>query len=118
MTPRRHPGLGVFRASRPLTVGLFLTLLLVAVVERRLADVHYTVHSLGTLDVGFYDEAIEGDEVALRLVALDDASPPFVAAPASPLARLCPALVCAEIAPRPIESPAPRGPPPGSSALV
>ena len=93
-------------------VWLFVALLLVAAGERRLADVHYNLHFLGTASAGLDDDdPLEGDEVALRLVALHNAQPPVVAAPAAPVAPFCPTLVAAAIPQRFSESPTPRGPP-------
>lgn len=117
MTPCRYTGLGVLWAYRRAGVWLFLALLVIMVGERRLGDLHYMLYSLGSLELGFYADAIDGDEVTLRLVAVDDASPPTAPAPASPLVRAGAPLICADIPPRSIESPAPRGPPAPSSAL-
>jgi hypothetical protein len=117
MTPCHHTGPGVSGAFRRTGVWLLLALLLVAAGERRLADIHYNLYFLSLGDGGLDDDdSINGDEVALRLVALDDAQLPAVVAPASPLVPLCAALVCTSIAQRSIESPAPRGPPAASSA--
>jgi hypothetical protein len=107
---------GWLRRLRRAAAWTFLVLLLLAGGERRLADLEYTFHLLGS-EARLFDEAIDGDEVALRLVAVDDASPPVVAVPASPLVPVHSTPRPADVSPRLIETPSPRGPPPHSSAL-
>jgi hypothetical protein len=96
---------------------LFVTLLLLAAGERRVADGHYILHLLTVSDVGVYDETIDGDEVTLRLMAMADASAPLVIAPA-PLLSVSISAHLERLGRCSIDAPAPRGPPAASSAIA
>jgi hypothetical protein len=118
MTEWRRPSLGLFWTSRRAGAWLFVTLLLVAGGERRVADVAYTLHLFTDSDVGVYDETVAGDEVTLRLMAMADASAPLVVAPASPLLAVCTSALPERTGRCSIDAPAPRGPPAASSAIA
>ena len=90
-------------------VWFFLLLMLLVAAERRLSEAHF---NLRTWTVGFESaDALDGDEIRVRLIALNDDKPPslFVAGH----------VIIAEVVhaspPRfdcvPLGRPAPRGPP-------
>ena len=90
-------------------VWFFLLLMLLVAGERRLAEAHFNLRSWS---VGFESaDALDGDEIRVRLIALNDDTPPslFVAG------RVLVAHVVHASPPRldrvPLGRPAPRGPP-------
>lgn len=63
------------QAVRHVSAWLFVALALAVCGERRLADDHYNRYSLTRTGVGIASaETLDGDEVALRLIATDDAN--------------------------------------------
>jgi len=63
---------GVWRPRLGLIATLFVSLLLVAVAERRLAELHFTVVGTAEFENG---EQPEGDQIAKRLIIVDDGAP-------------------------------------------
>ena len=97
------------RRHGPGGVWFFLLLMLLVAGERRLAEAHF---NLRTWTVGVESaDALDGDEIRLRLIALNDDKPPslFVAG------RVVVAEIVHASPPRldcvPLGHPAPRGPP-------
>jgi hypothetical protein len=89
---------------------LFVLLLLLVAVERRLAEAHFNLRSSA---VGLESQdVLDGDEIRVRLVVLNDDHPPVL-----PAVSTTPAIdVVPVVSPRPdciaLGRPAPRGPPP------
>ena len=104
-----HTALGAFRRCRLVGTGVFVLLLLLVAGERRLAEVHFNLRSSQpTLE---HADALDGDEIRIRLIVLNDDQPPS-------LADVGRALVSAVVPVRtPLPSrvllgrPVPRGPP-------
>jgi hypothetical protein len=97
-----------FRRYRAVGTGFFVLLLLVVMVERRLADGHFNLRTAPTAIES--DDVLDGDEIRVRLIVLNDETPP----------TLPPASRALGIALRPFAEdsespalgvPAPRGPP-------
>ena len=64
------------RAHRVAGIWLFVSLLCLAAAERRLSEVHF---NLRVAEVGFEDDdALDGDEIRIRLVALNDEQLPML----------------------------------------
>jgi hypothetical protein len=101
--------LGAFRRCRVGGAGVFVVLLLLVAGERRLAEAHFNLRSSQpTLE---HADALDGDEIRVRLIVLNDDQPPS-------LADVGRALVSAVVPVRtPLPSPValgrpvPRGPP-------
>ena len=81
MSPCARAGLDTLRGSRRSLAWLFCGLLLVVCGERRLADYRYSLYNLTLHEIGIKSaESLDGNEVALRLLVADDASPAVLAA--------------------------------------
>ncbi len=66
------------RRYRPAGVSLFVLLVLLVGAERRLAEAHF---NLRTADPGFESsDALDGDEIRIRLIVLNDKRPPTLPA--------------------------------------
>jgi hypothetical protein len=100
---------GAFRRHARAGTWLFVALLALVAVERRLSEIHYNLRSS---EVGLESQdSLDGDEIRVRLVVLNDDSPPAV-----PAVTAAAATDVAPVAsPRPdcvaLGRPAPRGPP-------
>jgi len=102
------------RAHRVAGIWLFVGLLCLASAERRLSEVHFNLRVAG---VAFEnDDALDGDELRIRLVALNDEQLPVVLA-AGPAFELCPFVSAPSACGlRVLGLPSPRGPPASDSA--
>lgn len=119
MRPSGRAGVDTLHGLRPFCAWLFLGLVLVVCGERRLADQRYTLYNLARAEIGIKSaETLDGNEVALRLVAVDDARPSVLTTAPAPAAE--PLVVHAPRAPRSltVELPPLRAPPraPAASA--
>jgi hypothetical protein len=104
------------RAGRVAGVWLFVGLMLLVSAERRLAEAHFDLRAGGT---GFEsDEALDGDEIRVRLIALNDEAPPSIQ-PSAPVPALY-GLPPTPAAPssRALSSPGARAPPAVSSSIA
>lgn len=104
------------RASAAWGVAFFVGLLLLGAAERRLSEVHF---NLRTIEAGVdNDDALDGDEIRVRLIGLKDEQAPVLPRSGTVLQSR------ATTTPpeRPVDPvlgvPAPRGPPISSSALT
>ena len=97
------------RAFRTLGAFGFIAVLLLVAAERRLAEFHFNIR---TADVALEnDDALGGDEIRVRLVALNDEQLPELS-PARRSFEVCALATPSEICLRsPLGRPAPRGPP-------
>ena len=107
------PGLlAVLRAHTGLGVALFIGLLVLVAGERRLSEAHFNLRTAAT---GLEnDDALDSDEIRIRLLAVKDEQLPVLPRRGSAFQRcatLAPAGVTVDTAPG---VPAPRGPPPSS----
>jgi hypothetical protein len=116
MPPARSGTFSTLRRSRGGGIAFFIGLLLLMGGERRLAEIHF---NLRPAEVGLEsDDVLDGDEIRVRLVALNDDQQPtlfdcrrLAASHAVHAAvQRCPFLA--------LGRPAPRGPPVMSSALA
>jgi hypothetical protein len=102
------------RAGRAVGVWLFVVLMLVVSAERRLAEAHLDLRGGGTGIES--DEALDGDEIRVRLTALNDKIEPSIqrSAPVPALYGLVlmPAVPCS----RALSCPGARAPPAVSSS--
>ena len=97
------------RGTRRIGIPLFIALLFLAGAERRLAEIHLNLRASGPILES--DDTLDGDEVRVRLVALNDDKPPTILALVH---RFTPVRihVAATIAPAVVLGrPDPRGPP-------
>jgi hypothetical protein len=104
------------RAGRAVGVWLFVALMLLMSAERRLAEAHL---DLRAGDTGVEsDEALDGDEIRVRLIALNDNIQPAIqrSAPVPALygLTLTPAVPCS----RALSCPGARAPPAVSSSIA
>ena len=104
------------RGTRRIGIPLFVALLLLAGAERRLAEIHLNLRGGGpTLES---DDTLDGDEVRVRLVALNDDKAPTVLALVHRFTprrtHVTPAIPPAIVLGRPD----PRGPPAPSTPLA
>ncbi|MBM3220451.1 MAG: hypothetical protein FJZ38_17580 [Candidatus Rokubacteria bacterium] len=106
--------MGRYRRHRTSGVLLFVLLVLLVGVERHLAEAHL---NLRTVAVGLEsNDTLDGDELRVRLIVLNDDKPPRLpdVSSALPFERVHPiAQHCASLA---LGRPAPRGPPSLSAA--
>ena len=98
-------------------VWFFLLLMLLVAGERRLAEAHFNLRTWTT--VGFESaDALDGDEIRVRLIALNDDKPPSL----FDAGRVFAFEVVHATSPRvdrvPLGRPAPRGPPAVASAAA
>lgn len=101
--------LQAFRRHRPGGVWLFTLLLLVVAGERRLAEVHFNQRSVAPgLESA---DALDGDEIRLRLIVLNDDKPPSLPAVGGVLASAIVHASVPHVDAVPLGLPAPRGPP-------
>ena len=101
------------RDRRSVTAWLFVVLLLLVAGERRLADAHFNART-GQLGIE-NDDALDGDEIRVRLIGLNDDRPPTLWMQVG-VVRVAwhvdqPARPCLDLVGRP----APRAPPVASS---
>ena len=90
-------------------VGVFVLLLLLAGAERRLADAHF---NLRTAAPGLEShDTLDGDEIRVRLVVLNDDKAPVVADAFISLAREALYAIADHCSSSTLGRPAPRGPP-------
>jgi len=110
MTPSAAPGLLAFcRRRRALGVWLFVALLGLVAAERRLAETHFNVRAVGP---GFESSDLDGDEIRVRLVVLNDDNPPALPATRGRITFEAVHVVTQRLDFRAPGPPAPRGPPP------
>jgi hypothetical protein len=113
---RSVTALARYRRHRPLGTALFILLLFVVSTERRLADAHFNLRSAAPgLES---DDILDGDEIRVRLIVLNDDKPPRLPHVSSAIAREpVPAIAqcCDSVA---LGRPAPRGPPASSSSAA
>jgi hypothetical protein len=106
----RPPTLVWFRRSRAAGAWLFLLLLSLVALERRLAEAHYNLRSAAP-GVESAD-ALDGDEIRVRLVVLNDDKVPSLPIAGSVLAPRTVVTRTPRVDRVPLGRPAPRGPPP------
>jgi hypothetical protein len=103
-----------YRRHRVAGIAVFVALVLLVGVERRLAEAHYNLRTAAPgLESG---DSLDGDELRVRLIVLNDDNPPALPADSdalSPERVDTPAPHCISLA---LGRPAPRGPPPLSAA--
>ena len=115
-SPGRRGAVSALRRSRAGAAALFVFLVLLVGAERRLAEAHFngrtTTHAFESND------ALDGDEIRVRLVALNDDKAPTV----SDVGRMVAPLAAHVLPQRPpsvtLGRPAPRGPPAASSTCA
>ena len=104
------------RVARALGVWFFVGLMLLVSTERRLADAHLDLRAGGTGIES--DDALDGDEIRVRLIALNDQTRPSIQ-PSAPVPALyglvvTPAVPCS----RALSCPGARAPPAVSSSIA
>jgi hypothetical protein len=97
------------RRHRPFGIAVFILLIFLVAAERRLAEAHF---NLRTAVPGLEsDDVLDGDEIRVRLIVLNDDKPPRLSHVSSTLAReTVPSFVQRYIS-LALGRPAPRGPP-------
>jgi hypothetical protein len=113
---RPAPLLASFRRHASAGIWLFVLLLGLVAAERRLAEAHYNLRSAAA---GLErQDSLDGDEIRVRLVVLNDETPPVL--PTVEAAVVC--VLLAAVAPCfhrvALGRPAPRGPPRSARATV
>ena len=108
--------LGSFRRYARAGTWLFVLLLALVAAERRLAEMHFNLRSAET---GLESrDILDGDEIRVRLIVLNDDHPPALPAVSTTLA----VDVSPVVSPHPdciaLGRPAPRGPPAVSRAAL
>ena len=119
MRPCGSAGLDTLHGFRRASAWLFFGLVLAVCGERRLADDHYNRYNLTRAETGIASaETLDGDEVALRLIAVDDASAPVPTT--TPAPAPLPLVLHGTVAPRSpaVDLPPLRAPPRLLSAAV
>ena len=101
--------LGSFRRRRFCGVWLFVLLLCVVAGERRLSEAHFNLRSAATSFESA--DALDGDEIRVRLIVLNDDKPPSVPAVSGVLASKVAHASVPYVDCIPLGHPAPRGPP-------
>jgi hypothetical protein len=97
------------RRHRPLGIAVFILLVLLVAAERRLADAHFNLRSAAPgLES---DDVLDGDEVRVRLIALNDDKPPTLPDVSVALALATVHAVAQRYDSLALGRPAPRGPP-------
>ena len=116
MTWPSPPGvLWALRRRRAITVCFFVFLALLVGAERRLAEIHLDLRSAGPgLES---DDVLDGDEIRVRLVVLNDDKPPTISDAGRTPAPLLVPIVPQRRPSLALGRPAPRGPPVVSSSL-
>ena len=101
--------LASFRRHRAAGIAFFVLMLLVVAAERRLADVHFNLRTATTALES--DDVLDGDEIRIRLIVLNDDTPPTLLR----VSRAIGFAVARPLAAHPdslaLGSPVPRGPP-------
>jgi hypothetical protein len=100
---------GAFRRRRFGGTGLFVLLLLLVAGERRLAEIHFNLRSWEP--VLEHADALDGDEIRIRLIVLNDDQPPSLADAGRALTFAVVPVRTPLPAVAPLGRPAPRGPP-------
>jgi hypothetical protein len=98
-----------FRRHRLAGTRLFVFLLLVVAGERRLSEVHFNLRSAAA-SVESAD-ALDGDEIRVRLIVLNDDKPPSLPAVRGVLVSKVAHASVPHVDCIPLGHPAPRGPP-------
>jgi hypothetical protein len=102
--------LGWFRRRRALGAALFTALLLLVAAERRLAEIHFNDRPWAAAIERA--DALDGDEIRIRLIVLNDDTPPSLA----DVGRVLVSAIAWAPTPQPrslpLSRPASRGPPP------
>jgi hypothetical protein len=110
------PMLARLRRGREWGACLFVALLFIVAGERRLADAHFNYRAASPAIERA--EGLDGDEIRVRLITLNDDKPPSLA----DAGRVLVAHVGATRAPRyvraPLGRPAPRGPPAAAASAT
>jgi hypothetical protein len=101
--------LATLRRHGPFAPWLFVALLLLVAGERRLADAHFNLRSW-TAGIDSAD-ALDGDEIRVRLIALNDDKAPSLSDAGRVDARPVVVARAARLERVPLGPPAPRGPP-------
>ena len=104
------------RGHGPLVAPAFLALVVLVGAERRLAEIHFNFRSAAlTIES---DDVLDGDEIRIRLVVLNDDRPPTVRVLVGVLDRLPQPLIQACPCVNVVGRPAPRAPPAVSSVAA
>ena len=97
-------------------VWFFLLLMLLVAGERRLSEAHFNLRSWS---VGFESaDALDGDEIRVRLIALNDDKPPSLFEAGRTFAFEVVHATSPRVDRAPLGRPAPRGPPAVASAAA
>src|SRR4051812_38602074 len=103
-----------YRHHRPLGIALFILLVFVVSAERRLADAHFNL--IAATPGIESDDILDGDEIRIRLIVLNDDKPPRLPDVSRPIAREPVHAIVLHCDPPALGRPAPRGPPRSTSA--
>jgi hypothetical protein len=116
-TMRLHPtALVRLRRGRATGASLFVLLLLLVAGERRLAEAHFNLRSS---QAGLERaDGLEGDEIRVRLIGLDDHEPPSLSDVGRVRASVVVPLHTSHPVVIPLGRPAPRGPPPAAPSAA
>ena len=114
MSPAPSTALVSFRRHRVPGVWLFVLLLCLVAGERRLAEAHFNLRTAATgLES---DDVLDGDEIRVRLIVLNDETPPTLPDADTALTFAVVHLPLSLPVSIALGSPAPRGPPAPVSA--
>jgi hypothetical protein len=95
---------------------LFVLLLLVVAGERRLSEVHFNLRSAAaSLESA---DALDGDEIRVRLIVLNDDKPPSLPTAGGVLLSKVAHATAPQVDCVPLGHPAPRGPPASASSAA
>jgi hypothetical protein len=98
-----------YRRHRTLGIALFVGLVLLVGLERRLAEAHFNLRTAAPSVES--NDALDGDELRVRLVVLNDDKLPALADTSTTLARERLVSVASRCLSPALGRPAPRGPP-------